>query len=152
MRIRWTTSTIFGLSLMLALPMALLAQGPGQDPLQKHLFPPELVMQNQKALQITDRQRETIIDHIQAAQSQFTSHQWKMQAEVESLAAMLEEPAVDEAAVVEQAEIVLHLEKQIKITHLILAVRIKNALSPEQQLQLQDLQRRHRLEPQRRQR
>jgi hypothetical protein len=47
---------------------------------------------------------------------------------------------VEEAAVLAQVDRVLDLERSIKRLHLVMLVRIKNTLSPQQQEQLKDSQ------------
>lgn len=103
------------------------------DPLERYLFPPELVMQHQGALQLSTEQQEYIISQVQQAQSQFTGFQWRLQREVEDLSELLQQTSSDESRILEQLEKVLELEKQIKRTHMTLAVRIKNTLTEEQQ-------------------
>ena len=130
-----TTILIFGLVALAPLPAQEV------DPLERHLFPPELVMQHQGVLQLSTEQQEFIIAQVQQAQSEFTGFQWRLQREVESLSELLGQSSSDESQVLEQLEKVLDLEKQIKRTHMTLAVRIKNTLSEEQQRRL------HRLRP-----
>ncbi len=128
-----TTILMFGL-------IALVPLGAQQmDPLQRHLFPPELVMQHQGALRLSVEQQDYIIAQVQQAQSQFTGFQWRLQREVESLSELLRQSSSDESQALEQLEKVLELEKQIKRTHMTLAVRIKNTLSEEQQEHLRRL-------------
>ena len=92
---KWRSITLlaalFGLS-------PLLAQPEEGDPLEQHLFPPELVMRHQNTLQISQEQRETIIQEVQSAQAQFTPLQWELQRHVETLSRLLE-AAVDEEEV-----------------------------------------------------
>lgn len=115
---------------------------PAPDPLQRHLFPPELIMRNQRVLQLTPEQRDYIVDQVQEAQRQFTGHQWKLQLETETLAALLSAPAVDEDQTLEQLEKILALEKEIKKTHLLLALRIRNSLTADQRRKLDELRER----------
>ncbi len=119
--------------------VALMAQQPGPDPLQRYLFPPELVMRNQETLRLSDQQQEAIIARVQQAQQQFTNFQWKLQREVQRLAALLQRARVDEDELLAQLEEVFALEIQIKKTHLLLVVGIKNLLTREQQELLQAL-------------
>ena len=49
--------------------------------------------------------------------------------------------SLDEDAVIIQADLVMTLEKDLKLGQLGLLVKIKNLLSPEQQEQLQELRR-----------
>ncbi len=125
------------LSLSICLTLFGLAQEPPNDPLRQFVFPPELVMQNQSALNLNSEQATYILGQIQDAQRQFTGFQWKLQGEFERLTGLLSETGVDEQAVLTQLDKILDLERQIKRTHLTLAVRIKNRLTPEQQAILQ---------------
>lgn len=130
---------------------ALLAQAPGPpaatphaqhpDPMEDALFPPELVMQHQRAIALTTAQRTAITDAVKALQSQVVEFQWKMQDEQQQLAELLGQPTVQDAAALAQVDRVLEVERQIKRTHLAALIRIKNTLSAEQQQQLRDLRR-----------
>ena len=102
------------------------------DPFQEFLFPPELVMRHQSALDLSSEQANYVLEQIQEAQRQFTGFQWRLQGEVETLARLLSGDTVDEQTALAQLNQVLDLERQIKKTHLTLAVRIKNRLTPEQ--------------------
>ncbi|MFQ5737536.1 MAG: hypothetical protein ACE5JX_00850 [Acidobacteriota bacterium] len=120
------------------------AQNPGPDPLRRFLFPPELIMRHQQALELSDQQREYIVGQIQEAQSQFTSLQWSLEKEVQGMAAILETSAVPEAQVLSQLDKILDLERQIKRTHLLLGVRIRNQLTSEQLTRLKRMRNRNR--------
>ncbi|HEV8631932.1 MAG TPA: periplasmic heavy metal sensor [Thermoanaerobaculia bacterium] len=106
------------------------------DPLGKQFFPPELVLQHQQEIALTDAQREAIKAAINAAQPQFVDLQMKMQGEVGKLLQLVSAPAVDEKAAITQAEKVMALETQIKKTQLTFLIRVKNTLSAEQQAKL----------------
>lgn len=114
-------------------------QPPPNDPIGEHLFPPELIMQNQKTIGLNDDQRNFIKTEMQKAQSRFTDVQWQLQSEVETLSSMLKQDKVDEQQVVAQLEKVLNLEREVKRTQITLVIRIKNKLSVEQQIQLREL-------------
>ena len=79
------------------------------------------------------------LDAIKALQSGVVDHQWQLLDEQEKLHQLLGEPTVAEAAVLAQVDRVLDLERNVKRLHLTTLVRIKNALTPEQQKQLMDL-------------
>ncbi len=125
--------------LLLLLGTTLAAQEPEQDPFEKLMFPPELVMQHQKAISLSLDQRNAIKQEIGEAQKTFTGLQWDMQDEMETFLSLLEMEKVDEQKAVAQLEKVLKLESEIKRTHLTLAIRIKNFLTAEQQTKLQEL-------------
>jgi Spy/CpxP family protein refolding chaperone len=59
-----------------------------------------------------------------------------LSAETERLDAILRAPVLREAQVLEQVDRVLALERDLKRTKIALLVRIKNMLTPEQQVKL----------------
>jgi Spy/CpxP family protein refolding chaperone len=101
------------------------------------LFPPELVMQHQRELGLQDAQREKLIKEMSAAQAQFTEAQWTLSAEQDKLTQLVKGTTIDEAAVVKQMDRILSLEQGLKRTQLLMMVRVKNVLTPEQQQILQ---------------
>ena len=113
-----------------------LADAPKDDPIGSRLFPPELIMSNQQALGIDDKQRQAIMAEVQKAQGQILEVQWKMQAAVEELVKLLDEPRIDEAKAIAAADKVMGLEREVKRTHLGLLIRIRNVLTPEQRVKL----------------
>ena len=128
--------------LMLAMaPTAVPAQPPqpGNDPLARHLFPPELVMKHGEAIGLEPDQREAIKAAIQEAQASFIDLQWDMQSAAGKIEQLLQSQLVDEAAVLAQLDHVLDLERRIKRTQFSLLIRIKNTLDPAQQKQLDAL-------------
>src|SRR5579871_3916651 len=104
------------------------------------LFPPELVMQNQQALGLTDEQKNYLKSELMQAQKNFTEQQWKLQSEMERLVMMAKQSTVDERQTLAQLDNVLAAEREIKHTQIALLIRIKNHLKPEQQAQLRQLQ------------
>jgi Spy/CpxP family protein refolding chaperone len=109
------------------------------DPLADLLFPPELIMSQQKAIGLSDAQKTYLYGETQKAQSRFTELQWQLQAAMEGLAGLLKQPRTDEAQVVAQLDKVLASEREIKRAQIALLVRIKNNLTAEQQHRLQAL-------------
>ena len=129
--------------LLLTLCGTAFAQGPG-DPVAENLFPPELVMQHQQALALTDKQKDFFKTELRKAQLRFTELQWQLQDEAEKLAALTKQEHVDEQAVLTQMDKVLAAEREIKRIQISLIVRIKNKLTPEQQTRLQEIKRKPR--------
>lgn len=119
-----------------------LAQDPTPDLLERFLVRPDLIMRHQRALQLTEEQREYMIGEAQRAQSEFTSLRWKLQGTVEKLATLMREPETNDDELLAQLDQVLDLERQIKRAQLILAVRIKRKLTKEQIVRLERLRRR----------
>lgn len=117
--------------------------GPGPDPLGQSLFPPELVMQNQQAIALSDEQRTYLRTEIRDAQMKFTDLQWKLQDEAEKMLSLVRQPRVDEQQALGQLEKVLSVEREVKRAQIALLVRIKNKLTPEQQAKLDDIRRKN---------
>jgi Spy/CpxP family protein refolding chaperone len=132
------------LALASLLPLVLAAsaarpQPPSEDTLAQHVFPPELIMRYAREIALDDRQRATVTEAVRKAQGRFLEVQWELQAESEKMGKLLQAVPVDETAVLAQAERVMDLERQIKKTHLVMLVRLKNLLTDVQKARLQEL-------------
>jgi Spy/CpxP family protein refolding chaperone len=112
---------------------------PGGDPLAEHVFAPELVMQNQKAIGLREAQKNAIREDILKAQSRFTELQWQLQDAMETVLSLLQQNSPDEQKVLAELDKVLAAEREVKRTQISLLIRIKNKLTPEQQARLQEL-------------
>jgi Spy/CpxP family protein refolding chaperone len=115
--------------------------GPGgpphqEDPLARFLFPPELVMQQQRAIGLKPEQRTAITKAIQEFQAKILDLQWQMQDETQKFTELLDKPAVDQAAALAQIDKMLAVEREVKRAHIGLLILIKNNLTPEQQARL----------------
>lgn len=113
------------------------APRPHDDPLAHHVFPPELVMQHQREIALTDEQKAFLRGEIQRVTLRFTELQWQMQDAMEGLVSTLKGGSVNEQQALSQLDKILDTEREIKHLHVGLAVRIKNKLTPEQQSKLQ---------------
>lgn len=111
------------------------------DPFAQNFFPPELLIQHSRAIGLTEEQKESIKKEMQSAQAKFTDLQWQLHDAMEAMKDLVRADKVDERKATEELNKVLALENQIKATHLTLVVRIKNALTPEQQEKLSQLRR-----------
>ena len=109
------------------------------DPIGENLFPPELLMQNQQAIGLSDEQKTAIQKEIQTAQSTFTQWQWKLQDEMERMVSLIKQDHVDEQKVLTQLDQILNIEREIKRTHFTLVIRIKNKLTSDQIAKLVEL-------------
>jgi Spy/CpxP family protein refolding chaperone len=114
---------------------------PAGDPLARYLFPPEMIMANQRAINLTDAQRNSLQQAMADAQGKFIGLQFKMSSEVEKLQSLLQPATVDESRVLEQVDRVLAVERDVKRAQLSLMIRIKNMLTQQQQAQLATLRR-----------
>ena len=120
------------------------AQAP--DPIGENLFPPELVMQHKQELALTDEQKAYLKTEAIAASTHFNQLQWQMQEEVEAMIDLMKGTTIDEQRVLAQMDKILGLEREVKHTQMRLAIRIKNKLTPDQQMKLQEF-RRHPVPP-----
>ena len=112
---------------------------PHDDPMAEYVFPPELVMQHQREIALTDDQKTFLRGEIQRVTVRFTELQWQIQDAMEGLVSTLKSESVNEQQALSQLDKVLDTEREIKHLHVSLAVRIKNRLTPEQQAKLQAL-------------
>src|SRR5882724_7387990 len=69
---------------------------PPSDPIGDNLFPPELIMQNQEAINLTDDQKNSLKIELRQAQTKFTELQWQMEDQAEKMASLLRQPRPDE--------------------------------------------------------
>ncbi len=114
---------------------------PPDDPMGEFIFPPELVMQHQREIGLTDEQKTFMRGEIQRVTVRFNELQWQLQDAMETLVTAMKESSVNEQQALAQLEKVLDTEREIKRLHMGLAIRIKNKLSPEQQSRLQQMKR-----------
>ncbi len=137
---------LLGATLLLTAP-ALAQQAPPappappapHDPLAESLFPPELVMANQRAIGLDDEQKAYLRREISEAQARFLNLQWDLQDAMESLKSLLDQEQVNEQQILAQLDKVLDTERRIKRAQMGLMVRIKNKLTSEQQTRLREL-------------
>lgn len=114
-------------------------QQPQPDPFAGNLFPPELIMQHQQALGLSEEQKNFLKAELRKLQTRLTELQWDLHEEVETLAALMKQDQVDETHALTQLDKVLSLEREIKRAHIGLLIRVKNKLTPEQQGRLREI-------------
>ncbi len=114
---------------------------PDGDPIGRYLIPPELVMSQSEQIGLNEKQRATIKGEIQKMQAKFIDAQWELQEQTGKLTQLLQQSPADEARILEQADKIMALEREIKRAHLTLLVRIKNALTTEQIAKLEAMRR-----------
>jgi Spy/CpxP family protein refolding chaperone len=118
---------------------------PQEDPahaFEQYLFPPELVMQHQARLKITEAQRNVIVAEISKLQATAVQVQWRVGDESEKLTELLQGETVAEADVLAQADRMIMYETAVKRAQLSMLIRIRNVLTPEQRGMLRELRRR----------
>jgi Spy/CpxP family protein refolding chaperone len=132
---------ICGLAALLIQPAAIAAQQrPGQpDAFAEALFDPQLVLQHAQTIGLTPAQRRTILEEIKAAQTALAPLQVDMTEPALELIELLGTSRVDEARALAKVEQVLRIENEVKKRQTQLLVRVKNALTAEQQRGLREL-------------
>ena len=103
------------------------------------MFPPDFILGHARQLGLTDEQKSYMRGEVQKTMASFTELQWKLQDETEQLHETLKTTSVNEEQALAQLNKVLDVEREIKRLHIGLGVRLKNRLTPEQQLQLQQM-------------
>jgi Spy/CpxP family protein refolding chaperone len=116
------------------------APKPPHDPFGP-MFPPELVMQNQRELGLTEQQKTYMRTEIGKTSARFNDLQWQLHDAMEVLHQTMKANQVNEQQALAQLDRVLESEREIKRLHMELAIKIKNNLTPEQQHKLQNLRR-----------
>lgn len=117
---------------------------PPDDPLKDSIFPPEMIMQHQRELQLTEDQKAFMRGEIQRTTTRYNELQWQLQDQVEALAETVKGNTVNEQLALAQLDKVLDSEREIKRLHMEMAIRIKNKLTPDQQMKLQSFRQNNR--------
>ena len=109
------------------------------DPLRDHLIAPELVMQHQQAIGLSEAQKTTIKKEVKSTQSRFFDLQWDLKEQMDQFAALLSKDQVEEEHALAQLEKILAIESDIKKAQMTLMIRIKNVLTPQQQREIKEI-------------
>jgi Spy/CpxP family protein refolding chaperone len=112
---------------------------PPRDPFADAMFPPEMVMQHQRELGLTDEQKTYMRGEINRTTTRFNELQWQLQDATEALHETMKASSVNEQLALSQLDKILDGEREIKHAHMELAIRIKNKLTPDQQAKLQSM-------------
>src|SRR5882724_8225599 len=116
---------------------------PPMDPLGDVMFPPEMIMQHTRDLNLTDEQKTFMRTEINRATTRFNELQWQVQDLMEALHATMKENTVNEQLALQQLDKVLDTEREIKRLHFGLNIAIKNKLTAEQQAKLHAMMEMH---------
>ena len=110
---------------------------PPGDPLADSIFPPDMIMQHQRELALTEDQKTFMRGEIQRTTTRFNELQWQLQDQMEALHETVKGNSINEQLALSQLDKVLESEREIKRLHMEMAIRIKNKLTPDQQTKLQ---------------
>lgn len=114
-------------------------QRQGDDAFARAMFDPQLVLKHAQEIGLTAAQRRTIFEELRAAQSALAPLQVDMAQRALELQEQMEAPRVDEAKALTMVDHVLKIENEVKKRQVMLIVRVKNLLMPEQQAKLRAL-------------
>src|SRR5437870_9629191 len=114
---------------------------PPMDPLGEAMFPPDMIMQHTRELNLTPEQKTFMRAEIQKTTTRFNELQWQLQDAMEALHEIMKSDSVNEQQALAQLDKVLDAEREIKRLHIGMAIRIKNQLTPEQQTKLHAMHR-----------
>src|SRR6266571_8948927 len=114
---------------------------PPMDPLGEAMFPPDMIMQHTRELNLTPEQKTFMRAEIQKTTTRFNELQWQLQDAMEALHEIMKSDSVNEQQALAQLDKVLDAEREIKRLHIGMAIRIKNQLTPEQQAKLHAMHR-----------
>ena len=103
-----------------------------ESPIDRNLFPPELVMRHRAEIELTDTQRSELIGVIQEFQSAIVGIEWELQDAKLELEQKLAVHPTSIKAVEQALDNVFIYEAQIKKRHILMLVRVKNVLTPTQ--------------------
>lgn len=112
---------------------------PNDDPLADVMFPPEMIMQHQRELALTDAQKQFMRGEIQRTSNRFNELKWQLEDAMEALHETMKGNQVNEQQAMAQLDKVLDAEREIKAIHMQMNIRIKNQLTPDQQMKLQTM-------------
>jgi Spy/CpxP family protein refolding chaperone len=112
---------------------------PPPDPLGDSIFPPDMIMQHQRELALTDDQKTFMRGEIQRTTTRFNELQWQLQDQMEALHETVKSNSINEQLALSQLDKVLESEREIKRLHMEMAIRIKNKLTADQQMKLQTI-------------
>ena len=114
---------------------------PPPDMLNNSVFPPDVIMEHQRELGLTEEQKAFMRSEINKTSTVFNDLQWQLQDAMEALRDTMKADQVNEQLALAQLDKVLNAEREIKKLHMALAIRIKNNLTAEQVQKLQNLNR-----------
>lgn len=112
---------------------------PGPDPLAAYVIPPEAVMEHQSEIGVTPDQQRELVAAIKSTQAEMVDLQWKMVKARDALGAALAADRVEEAPVLERADALFALEREVKRRQLSLVVRVRSVLTAEQRARLHEI-------------
>lgn len=135
-------------ALPIALCVASTAPALAQEGIEEYVFPPEVVMQAQRQIDLQGEQRDAITKVIREFQREQLELDWDLQDQTQRLTELMSPAKVDEKAAMEQVARLMQAEERMKRAHLRMLIRIKNLLTEDQQMKLHKVMAQHRRQEQ----
>ncbi len=109
---------------------------------ERNLFTPEMIMRNRAKLELNESQKNEIIELVQEFQSGIVAVEWNLEEAKASLDDALGAQPIQVKNVEQALDSVLQHEARVKKMHLLMLVKIKDALQPAQIDTLRQIKRR----------
>ncbi|MGB5257576.1 MAG: hypothetical protein WBN07_15385 [Woeseiaceae bacterium] len=117
-----------------------LAAGPKEDVFKGKLFPPNVILEHQVELELSEAQFKAIRAAVVEVQGGVAEHEWDMKEAYQALMQELDKAPIDEKRVLQHASKALLAENQVKKKQMAMLVRLKNLLTAEQVSYLESVQ------------
>jgi Spy/CpxP family protein refolding chaperone len=115
-------------------------QGPQRDVFKGKLFPPNIILEHQDALDLTKDQFTAIRAAVVETQGSVAEHEWDLREAYQQVMSDLDETQVDEDKVMENVQNALLAENEVKKLQVRLLIKLRNLLTDEQLAYLQSVQ------------
>jgi len=119
---------------------AAFAQGPQRDVFKGKLFPPNIILEHQDALDLSKDQFTAIRAAVVETQGSVAEHEWDLREAYQQVMSDLDEVPVDEEKVMENVQKALLAENEVKKLQVRLLIELRNLLTDEQMVYLQSVQ------------
>ncbi len=131
----WKEMKLVALGMCLALCAApVLAQGPGgnKDVFKGKLFAPNIILEHQDELNLTKEQFTQIRAAVVEVQANVAEHEWDLRQAYQRVLANLDETPIDEDQVMENVQLALNAENEVKKLQVGMLIKLRNLLTEEQ--------------------
>ncbi len=108
------------------------AQTPKEDVFKGKLFAPNVILEQQEALNLTKDQYTEIRAAVVDVQTGVAEHEWDLRESYQALMLELDRSPIDEKAVMKHVNAALLAENQVKKKQVAMLVKLKNLLTAEQ--------------------
>ena len=109
--------------------------------INQFFFHPRIVMAGADRIGLSRDQRQRLRELWEASQVQFRRQRFELGNAMTSIGALAVQHPVDEERILAQLDHVLDLEREIKRAQLLMLVRVKNLLTPDQHVILDEMRR-----------